>query len=418
MSAASGEMLETAARIGARLCRDAVWDGRRCNWLGSSMEVVGGAWVVAHKSFGPDLYAGTSGIAWFLAHLWRATGEPIFRHVAEGALAQARSRRDQIPGATRHGLYSGLLGVAWAELGVGEIFGREDLVEDARQVVHGLGGEDPPAEGIDVIMGSGGAIAALIDVHHRLQGDSDGVLGLARRHGELLLETADRGDDGWSWDTLSGGSQRNLTGFAHGAAGIAWALLELFGETGDARYRTAAEEGFRYERRWYDAEQENWPDFRDHESLGTASGDGPIYAVAWCHGAPGIGLSRLRAVEILGDEIYRGEAEAAVRTTTRALGQPVGDFSLCHGAAGNAELLLYAGQVLDPDHRAAAEAVGRFGVQQYEREGLAWPCGVPGGGEAPNLMLGLAGIGYFYLRLHDPEAHPSMLLLRPTPAAR
>jgi hypothetical protein len=38
-----------------------------------------------------------------------------------------------------------------------------------------------------------------------------------------------------------------------------------------------------------------------------------------------------------------------------------------------------------------------------------WPCGTSG--DTPNLMLGLAGIGYFYLRLAIP-AIPSILLLR------
>jgi len=31
------------------------------------------------------------------------------------------------------------------------------------------------------------------------------------------------------------------------------------------------------------------------------------------------------------------------------------------------------------------------------------------GGETPNLMLGTAGIGYFYLRLYDSAAVPSVL---------
>src|SRR6516225_3714476 len=31
----------------------------------------------------------------------------------------------------------------------------------------------------------------------------------------------------------------------------------------------------------------------------------------------------------------------------------------------------------------------------------------------PNLMLGLAGTGYFYLRLYDPDADPSVLIVAP-----
>jgi hypothetical protein len=68
-------LLHAAAGIGARLCRDAFWAGGRCTWLGPSMEHVDGSWQVAERAFGPDLYAGTSGIALFLAHLHARTGE-------------------------------------------------------------------------------------------------------------------------------------------------------------------------------------------------------------------------------------------------------------------------------------------------------------------------------------------------------
>jgi lantibiotic modifying enzyme len=150
--------------------------------------------------------------------------------------------------------------------------------------------------------------------------------------------------------------------------------------------------------------------------------DAPGYAVAWCHGAPGIGLSRLRAYEILGSDTARHEAEAAVRSTMRVLTHPAfgpqSDYALCHGRAGNAELLIHAAEALgDETARAAAETVGHQGIEAFCRHDLPWPCGVPGGGETPSLMLGLAGIGYFYLRLYDPVSVPSVLIVRPRAAA-
>jgi lantibiotic modifying enzyme len=47
-------------------------------------------------------------------------------------------------------------------------------------------------------------------------------------------------------------------------------------------------------------------------------------------------------------------------------------------------------------------------MERYARTGVSWPCGTHSG-ETPNLMLGLAGIGYFYLRLAVPQV-PSVLL--------
>jgi len=60
-------------------------------------------------------------------------------------------------------------------------------------------------------------------------------------------------------------------------------------------------------------------------------------------------------------------------------------------------------------------AIGDRGIQSVYRHRNPWPCGVVSGGETPNLMLGTAGIGYFYLRLYDSGAVPSVLLVRSCP---
>jgi type 2 lantibiotic biosynthesis protein LanM len=410
--------LDAAAFLGRRLCRDALWAGDRCNWLGDSMEFVGGTWGVIHRALGPEIYGGTSGVALFLATLHRLTGEPLFRITAEGALAQALSRTVDFPSAHRVGFYAGWTGIAYAMAAAGDAFDDAGLIDRAGAMIVAAAREVGAETGLDVLSGSAGAIPALIDFQRR--GRRGDLIAIAERLGEQLLTAARKNDAGWSWNTLPGQADRDLTGFSHGTSGVAWALLELFAATGDARFRDAAERGFAYERQWFSKEQENWPDFRTIATSPTAGGPG--YMVAWCHGAPGIGLARVRAYELAGGDTMRQEAEAAIRTTTRMLNQPSvglpGDFTLCHGRAGNAELLIYAAQVFgDESLRAAAEAVGRQGIETFRRKDLPWPCGVPGGGETPNLLLGLAGIGYFYLRLHDPVNVPSVLIVRPSDTA-
>ena len=88
------------------------------------------------------------------------------------------------------------------------------------------------------------------------------------------------------------------------------------------------------------------------------------------------------------------------------------NFSLCHGAAGNADLMIYASEVLgEQSWLAGADAIAQQGIERFERRRVAWPCGLPGANETPDLLLGLAGIGYFYLRLADPKRTPSVLIL-------
>ena len=122
-----------------------------------------------------------------------------------------------------------------------------------------------------------------------------------------------------------------------------------------------------------------------------------------------------------GDSAFLQEAEAAIRTTTDTLqpaasgaGDPI-NFSLCHGASGNAEVLLYASKVLNrPEDAEICARVGAYGIDRYEKEGAPWPCGVTEDGESPDLMLGLAGIGYFFLRLYDAERTPSVVIFTET----
>jgi len=206
------------------------------------------------------------------------------------------------------------------------------------------------------------------------------------------------------------------TGFSHGAAGVGHALLELYRAVGDTKYRAAAEQAFRYERRWFAADVGNWPDFRNGFERRRSIGPPFSYGTSWCHGAPGIALSRLRAFEILDDDGCRDEAIVALKTTHETTAEAllgVGvNFSLCHGMAGNADVLLEGYRVLgaerSSDHVLAREVAQRGIDDAGGRRG--WLCGT-GGGETPNLMLGLAGIGYFYLRLYDRRI-PSVLLLR------
>ncbi|MBI3698793.1 MAG: hypothetical protein HY238_28640 [Acidobacteria bacterium] len=87
---------------------------------------------------------------------------------------------------------------------------------------------------------------------------------------------------------------------------------------------------------------------------------------------------------------------------------------MCHGHAGNADLLLYASQILaNPEYESIAQRVGSEGIEWYEKEKIPWPCGSQQGHETPDLMLGTAGIGYFYLRLHHAATNPPVLIIVP-----
>ena len=416
MDQKSTNFLAAADRIGAQLCRDALRDGARANWMGDSKEYVGSAWVTAFRVMGPDLYCGTAGIALFLAHLHKATGEKLYRTTADAGAAHAISRLDDILPMAKTSLYMGRVGIAYALIEIGGVFGDKKLIKKGLDIIKALEKEDLGPQGVDVVSGSAGTIPALLAIYSAHK--KDFLLDWAIAHGERLLEIANKTPAGWSWNTMGTPMQNDLAGFSHGTAGIAWAFLELSAVTGEKKYREAAEMAFAYERQHYNAQQENWPDFRGLYDPSSPAAGTVTYPVAWCHGAAGIGLSRLRAYELLKEDIYRQEAEVAIRTTARIFGTEYSlmksDCSLCHGAMGNAELLIYGAQVLaNSEHKALADKVGEMGIAEFQATNTAWPCGVQEGGETPGLMLGLAGIGHFYLRLHDPAATPPVVIILP-----
>jgi lantibiotic modifying enzyme len=406
--------LETAGALARRISRDAIWWNGCCNWIGPFTDGFQ-VWDVRQKSFGPDLYCGTAGVSLFLALAAEALDDRLIRKTAEGAARHAAAHALEFPSPQRIGLYTGTLGVAWSLCEVAKALGDESWTERAAALLDGMDDHIPGA-GLDVMSGYAGAIPALLALASRCSRSE--WAGLALRCGEQLEKAAVRSPEGSSWKTIDIPGQphlRNLTGFSHGTAGIGWAFLELSEATGEQRFRAAADEAFRYERTHYSPERENWPDFRDFLRPG-GTGE-PVYGTAWCHGAPGIALSRLRAWTLNAGTQTRDEAQAAVRTTTRALEGPgavAGGFSLCHGCAGNADVLLEAAESLGtPEAREAAERIGHAGIEHFESQRMSWPCGLPGAGETPALMLGTAGIGHFYLRLAK-HGIPSVLRIGPS----
>jgi lantibiotic modifying enzyme len=193
-------------------------------------------------------------------------------------------------------------------------------------------------------------------------------------------------------------------------------LLELYAVTGRGEFLEGGRAAFAYEDGLFNPAAANWPDLR---SPGPAGGGTPApqYAAGWCHGAPGIGLARLRALAL--DPGSRAEyvatARTALGTTMRTLDAtarlPRADASLCHGLAGLAETLLTAGRWLDDEgyqdaaRTAAAGLIAKYGVLGD------WPSGVPSWGPNPSLMLGTAGIGYHFLRQYDPHRVPPVLVV-------
>jgi lantibiotic modifying enzyme len=406
--------LEASVSIGRGIVADAVWHDGRCSWVGAVVDAAE-PWRAEYRALGPNLYGGTAGVGLFLAQLAAVTAEADFHRTAVGALRHSVARSPTVPPVRRDGFHAGSLGIAWAAVRAAALLDEEELRTAARTVLTNACSPSGPDRCPDVVMGSAGSIVALLALADAF--DDRGLIRHAVRVGEELIRGATVTCHGWSWAIPGRRYPHHLCGLAHGAAGIGWALLELFAATREERFCAGATGAFAYEESWLDAGSGTWPDLRIGGQRRLAAR--PIASPAvgtWCHGEGGIALTRLRAIALLGREACVHDAEVALKTTHRflagALPYEIDDLSLCHGAAGAADVLLCGAATLGEPWRRTAELAPELGCVALERHGATrhpWPCGAVGG-TTPGLFRGLSGIAWWFLRLHD-RAIPSPLTM-------
>jgi lantibiotic modifying enzyme len=417
-----GLYLEAAHTIGRRLAGQAVWHEGMCNWLAADPATgrADSTEPLTYRSLDAGLYSGTAGVALFLAELTVRTGDADARSTALGAARHALARADDIAPAMRPALYSGALGVALAVGRVGLLLDAPELTEQARALSASVASGDLTGTGRphDMLSGSAGGILACLALDALFAGTYLESFA-ARLAGDVLVGGRPRRGRR-SWPAVGFTTYGHLTGFSHGAAGIATALLEWWRASGDVEYRRAADEAFAYEQARFHSGLGNWPDLREPAAVGTGGRRVYTYHAFWCHGAPGIALSRLHAYALTAEPDRRAEAAAALETTRRAVAADLDGAApalcLCHGLPGNADVLAHA-PLLDPaapsppdEASRAATRVARHYLSARDDPPSPSLFGAPD--DHPSLMLGHAGAGYALLRCL-PSPPPSVLLVQP-----
>ena len=209
----------------------------------------------------------------------------------------------------------------------------------------------------------------------------DEAFKLACICGERLIDTQ-LSSGGW----LTGDNKAPLTGFSHGAGGIAAALAHLFQVSGDRRFMETSLSALAYERSVFVPEKSNWPDFRF-----TSKPQG--FKKTWCHGAPSVGYSRLCLVQTsLWDEKAKEEVKTACTVATDSSDNQL--EHLCCGLLGVSAFLSNASRYLnEPMWKFEAERLETLAFEQAKSRNGNY--GVFGGTQLPllGLFTGYSGIG-------------------------
>ncbi len=426
------QWLEAALRIGRALATEAIWYEDRCTFIGRSQDEADEQTLIitpTSESLGSELYGGTSGVSLFLAHLGALSGDAAVQRTAGGAIRHALHR--PLPRAAHPvGFYSGSLGIAFAATQVGRLLSLPEITEAglslAATTADKLITSSQESVPLDIISGAAGGIVALLALAQAAGTDSRADLfqQAALSLGEKLCQCAERSLDGqWLWrgTAMSDPSQHNqgqplpMTGYSHGQAGIAVALLELFAVSAQQQFLDGFLGAVAFESHWFGPARLNWPDLRSVVE-GTDPASLSVFGTTWCHGGPGILLSRLRAKTLVPSlaGMLSADISAGLKTTLAALDArrkgPRQDGTLCHGGAGFGDILLTSGLLLSQDDLVQQAVKIGNELLDEEQSGARYHTGTPSGGPNPSLLVGTAGIGLFYLRLHAPQKIPSILI--------
>lgn len=347
-----------------------------------------------------SLYIGRTGVALLGAALYNLTGEEQYQTFVQNTLQATRKaiRAEYVsPVQYRHGGTTGFGAVAYALAVTGELLDDETLLEDAARTAKFVNDETLEGDATyDVSSGSAGTILGLLAVNDRYE--SDEVVSAAKKCGDYLLANRTETADGLrTWETLEDAPP--LTGFAHGASGIAYALIRLADVTGEAKYREAAYTALEFESQKYAEEENNWPDERGWVD--------DQFHDQWCYGRSGTGLTRLGMSEYVDDNrVTRGLERALEGVPTQGLK----DFDhVCCGEAGRSEFLLEAERQRDECVGMARELLGGV-IDRKERSGTYRTMDETNRITNPTFFHGVSGIAYSMLRVIDSESLPSVLL--------
>lgn len=406
----TSDYLQEASRIGHYLCAEALWLEDRCTWITDDADDHNGSLMTFARSMNASVYDGTLGVAAFLTLLAEQENAAVFVETACGALRHALLH----PTPNLLSLYEGRLGSVTQGLWLAHCLGNSRLVEDyqsaAEDMLQQLADLPQDDQPVDLMHGLAGAVIGLLGLARQAPSLANQSLEIAQVLGQRLLGQAKRTDYGWHWPEHGG--FLGLCGLSHGNAGIALAFAQLARQCPDTCWSQAVEQTVAYEAHWFLPEHGNWPYLfaEDAQSLD----DHPTHCgMAWCHGAPGIALSRLGLWQLTGQEVHRDVARRALQTIEMdlqsATPQAGSSYTLCHGPAGNADILLTGAVVLgEPAWIDCARHVAQRGLVE---EAGQWRSGLgTAQSHSLGLMLGLAGTGYFLLRCAPGLSVPGLLL--------
>lgn len=328
-----------AKRLTDRLLRDAIWNqaGTEVSWyIVQFTSKTGMRWNI--KPMNMYLYDGLAGMLLLLYQLQqfdeREEVQRMYRTLKKMLFEYTDRGTDSIENleSMNTGAYEGEASVVYVYLMLHQLSLEHKYLDYARKHAAILGQLLEEDEHYDLLSGNAGAAWVLLKLYD-VVGDGK-YLEMAEQAVEALAGKAEQQEKGIGWRIEEGTAP--MAGMAHGNSGILMPIITLWARTKKEKYRELAEEVWEYEESLYDARINNWLDIRANEISGDESG-----AVAWCHGAGGILLSRLVCYKEVEDVRWKARFEKDIARAYEKMKRywKRDSWCLCHGKCGNLWIL-------------------------------------------------------------------------------
>jgi len=373
-----------------------------------------------------DLFNGSAGIINFFLSLYQYHPDPRYLALSVSAADRLLQHQDVLT-PKYYTFYGGAVGILYLCVQLYKVTGDNIYIKTAVRLEKAYRQDLFNSMSNDLLSGRSGNLLAICHLYASCKNNEllETIHTLIRQ----LISNTCIAQTGFRWD-LYKNSFDSLTGFSHGASGIAFVLMEV-GKYFDAPgLHYLAEQALSYEMSYFDQETENWMDLRVgtdrmktiHQQFDKQLLQWPLTAFqpsmsgisSWAHGAAGCGISRLSAFKNTGNSKYAEQAQDAMKYSwsyfTR---QQHIDYSLCSGYGGIAVLFQQGAIILqEPSLHEKSCAIAIAAIEYYKIQ-HNYNSKLQQRITDPGLFSGLAGVGYWMLgclKIHETDSilFPSM----------
>lgn len=337
---------------------------------------------------------GVPGIGAFYAELFRHTGQEL--HLKQAlTLVEKAVDAYRKSGSQNNTLIEGSTGIAFSALAAYRSTGEKRFLEIAEELAAEIGA----ARDNEYAFGAAGIGIFMLDLA-RVTGKA-AWRERALEMGDYLRKTVVRanGKAKWKFDAIG----MFTVGFGHGVAGIGYFFAHLYRVTQDPLYKTLAVEAGNYVLSLADRDESggyHWAFYDPMFRFGNS--------YQWSHGSAGIGHLFIALDQIDPENRWKDGLAGSIASTLRDGPNFRGIDGSCV-RSGQGDLLLEA-YYATGNEDYFREAL-RFGAMLAAEEGARQKdnCGA-------GYVYGLAGVGYYYLRLSSPRTVdlPFQVYVRPS----